>query len=233
MDRTIMIVDDERDLVRALEFSLKREGYRCCSAGSGEQALERLGRSPLPDLILLDLMLPDMSGFDLCRHLRSRRETRRIPVMMLTAKADEVDRVTGFEVGADDYVVKPFFTSELILRIQAVLRRLNAPEEVRNENSFGCLRMNRDAHQVWVGEGEVTLTPMEFRLLEVLWERKGRVQSRAMLLDAVWGIRSDVRSRTVDVHVNHLLDKLTTAGVYIETLHGLGYRFLAAPPEEG
>jgi two-component system, OmpR family, phosphate regulon response regulator PhoB len=223
----ILLADDERDLVSTLEYSLQREGFSTRAAYTGKHALEESQRDPTPDLILLDLMLPDVPGTEVCRKLRFLDRTRSTPVIMLTAKADEVDRVVGFEVGADDYVVKPFSTRELLLRIRAMLRRAQPAAPTGNEESFGRLKLDRDAHRVWIDEGEANLTALEFKLLTVLLGRKGRVQTRERLLDDVWGIRAEVTTRTVDTHIKRLRQKLGAAGEYIETLRGVGYRFRA------
>lgn len=222
----ILIVEDERDLSTTLEYNLEREGYQTRTAYNGEEAITAALKPPHPDLILLDLMLPDIPGTEVCRRLRSMPETRHIPVVMATAKGDEIDRVVGFEVGADDYVPKPFSVRELALRIRAVLRRTQTVEhEPGKDLTFGELRVDPDAHQVWLGEEEVILTALEFKLLTTLLSRKGRVQSRKQLLDDVWGIQADVSTRTVDTHVKRLRHKLGSAGELIETLRGVGYRF--------
>jgi two-component system phosphate regulon response regulator PhoB len=175
-------------------------------------------------------MLPDISGTDVCRRLRLSEKTRAVPVLMLTARTDEIDRVVGFEVGADDYVVKPFSTRELLLRVKAILRRMQPVEPTaEGERSFGRLRLDAAAHRVWVDGEEVTLTALEFRLLSTFLARKGRVQTRDMLLSDVWGIEADITTRTVDTHVKRLREKLGPAGVYVETIRGVGYRFRSRP----
>ena len=222
----VLIVDDEQDLVATLEYNLDREGYRTRSATSGRAALAEALRTPLPDVVILDLMLPDLPGTEVCRRLRSQPETSGIPVIMLTAKGEEIDRVVGFEIGADDYVTKPFSVRELLLRIRAVLRRTQPPTSpTTNDIIFGDLRVDPPAHQAWLGQHELSLTALEFKLLTTLMARRGRVQSRKQLLDDVWGIRADVTTRTVDTHVKRLRQKLGSAGEYIETLRGVGYRF--------
>ena len=231
MSGLILIVEDERDLVSTLEYNLEKEGFRTRSALTGRAALEEAGREPLPDLILLDLMLPDASGTEICRQLRNDARTRRIPVIMLTARGEEIDRVVGFEVGADDYVVKPFSVRELVLRIRAIMRRGVTEEVDGAEMSFGRLRLEPDGHRVWVDDSEVTLTALEFRLLNTFLSRKGRVQTRETLLSDVWGIDADVTTRTVDTHVKRLRHKLGPAGGYVETLRGVGYRLKARPDE--
>jgi two-component system phosphate regulon response regulator PhoB len=181
---------------------------------------------------LLDLMLPDMPGTEVCKTLKKAEATQNIAVVMLTAKGEEIDRVVGFELGADDYVVKPFSVRELLLRIDAVLRRRRpAPATAI---VFGALRIDPQAHRAWVADREVELTALEFKLLSTLVERKGRVQTRAALLDDVWGIAAAITTRTVDTHVKRLREKLGLAGRYVETVRGVGYRFADAPdsPDE-
>jgi two-component system, OmpR family, phosphate regulon response regulator PhoB len=234
MSETILIVEDERDLVATLEYNLQREGFQTRSATGGLAAVDLLKADPLPDLVLLDLMLPDLSGVEVCRHMRQSERTRRVPVIMLTAKGEEIDRVVGFEVGADDYVTKPFSVRELLLRIRAVLRRAGDEGEAEGESGpvvFGRLRVDPEAVRVWVDDQEVLLTALEFRLLTTFLERRGRVQTRDVLLSDVWGVHADVVTRTVDTHVKRLREKLGPAGSYIETLRGIGYRFRREPDE--
>jgi two-component system, OmpR family, phosphate regulon response regulator PhoB len=235
MTELILIVDDEPELVRPLEFAFRREGFETRVAHDGRTALAQAAALPRPDLVLLDLMLPDISGTEVCRRLRADAETQDIPVIMVTARGEEIDRVVGFEVGADDYVVKPFSTRELVLRARAVLRRRSgsAPDEpVAEITSFGRLRVDDAGHRAWVDGEEVQLTALEFRLLTTFLERKGRVQSRDTLLDTVWGVSSAVTTRTVDTHVKRLRQKLGAAGGYVQTIRGVGYRF-RANPEDG
>jgi two-component system phosphate regulon response regulator PhoB len=229
----ILLVDDEQDLVSTLQYNLEREGFQTRTAHSGRDAIEAAGREPLPDLVLLDLMLPDLSGTEVCRQLRTSELTRHIPIIMLTAKSDEIDRVVGFEMGADDYVVKPFSVRELLLRVRAILRRAQ-PRPASDESliMFGRLRIDRDAHRVWVDEEELNLTALEFKLLSTFIGRRGRVQTRDALLSDVWGIDADVTTRTVDTHVKRLREKLGEAGRYIETLRGVGYRFRDQPHDD-
>jgi two-component system phosphate regulon response regulator PhoB len=228
----VLVIEDERDLQQVLTYNLAQAGHEALSAERGAEGL-RLARTARPDLILLDLMLPDISGTDVCRALKDDAATRAIPVVMLTARGEEVDRVVGFELGVDDYIVKPFSVRELLLRIQAVLRRAKSepPGTAPATIEFGCLKIDRAAHRVWVDGQEVELTALEFRLLVTLYERKDRVQSRATLLDDVWGIQADITTRTVDTHVKRLREKLESARDYVETVRGVGYRFRAAPDE--
>jgi len=225
----VLVIEDEEGLSSTLEYNLQKNGYQTRIALTGEDGLDEARREPVPDLILLDLMLPDISGTEICRRLREDELTRSIHIIMLTAKGDEIDRVVGFEVGADDYVVKPFSMRELMLRIRASLRRRQGEEPEGEELVFGQLRLDRDGYRVWVGEEEIRLTALEFRLLAVLLERRGRVQTRTILLDDVWGIEADVTTRTVDTHVKRLREKLGPAGTYIETVRGVGYRFQTRP----
>jgi two-component system phosphate regulon response regulator PhoB len=228
----ILVIEDEPDLQRVLEYNLRQAGHEVQQATAGQPGL-RLAREHHPALVLLDLMLPDLSGTEVCKTLKSDPATRDIPVLMLTAKGEEVDRVVGFELGADDYVVKPFSVRELLLRIQAILRRSAGERDARVALvEFGRLRFDREAHRVWVDGTEVELTALEFKLLVGLHDRKNRVQTRATLLDDVWGIEADITTRTVDTHVKRLRDKLGPAGDYIETVRGVGYRFADAAEAE-
>ncbi len=232
MSSMILIVEDEPDLLSTIDYSLQKEGYRTRCAETGADALKLANEQPVPDLVVLDLMLPDMSGTEVCRKLRAADATRTVPVLMLTAKGEEIDRVVGFEVGADDYVVKPFSTRELALRIRAILRRLTSVEEPADQLQFGRLRVDPSAHRTWVDDAEVSLTALEFKLLTTLLERRGRVQTREVLLTDVWGFSSEVTTRTVDTHVKRLRQKIGDAGAYIETLRGVGYRFRSEPDED-
>ena len=225
MNGLILIVEDERDLVATLEYALEKEGFRTRSATTGRQALEIAASEPGPELVLLDLMLPDMSGTQVCQALRTSERTRNVAVIMMTAKSEEVDRVVGFEVGADDYVVKPFSLRELMLRIRAVLRRKTPTEASAAPSSHGRLRVDMEGHRVWVDEQEVVLTALEFRLLTTLITRRGRVQTRDALLGDVWGVQPGLTTRTVDTHVRRLRKKLGEVADYVQTLRGVGYRF--------
>jgi len=227
----ILVVEDEPDLVRLLEFNLTQAGYEVQAVQRASDALKAAQADP-PDLVLLDLMLPDGSGTDVCRVLKTTPATRAVPVIMVTARGEEIDRVVGFEIGADDYVVKPFSVRELILRVKAILRRSEGDVPAGEaEMVFGCLRIDRGAHRVFVSEREVVLTALEFRLLITLIERKNRVQSRDTLLSDVWGLHMHVETRTVDTHIKRLREKLSEAGEYVQTVRGVGYRFAANPGE--
>jgi two-component system phosphate regulon response regulator PhoB len=223
----VLIVEDEADLQQVLDYNLRQAGHEPLVAANAADGL-RVLRERKPDLVLLDLMLPDTPGTDVCRQLKSDPATRSIPVIMLTARGEEIDRVVGFELGADDYVVKPFSVRELLLRIQAILRRSTWEERQEGEEriEFGCLTVDRAAHRVWVSGQEVELTALEFKLLLTLYQRRDRVQTRATLLDDVWGMRADITTRTVDTHVKRLREKLVDARDYIETVRGVGYRFV-------
>ena len=226
----LLVIEDERDLLKVLEFNLRGAGHEVLSATRGREGLQ-LAREHHPELVLLDLMLPDIAGTEICRNLKQDSKTCDIAVLMLTAKGEEVDRVVGFELGADDYMVKPFSVRELLLRITAILRRGQSEQPAQGHLQFGKLRIDRGAHRVWVKEEEIELTALEFKLLLTLLDRKNRVQSRSVLLDEVWGIVADVTTRTVDTHVKRLRQKLGAAGDYVETVRGVGYRFADAPPE--
>lgn len=233
MSKLILIVEDEPDLVQNLEYNLRREGFETCAALTGQLALNRLKERPLPDLMVLDLMLPDFSGYEICRRVRVDEATRHIPILMLTARGEDHERVRGFEAGADDYVVKPFNVRELMLRVRAVLRRSESADDdpTPGQIHFGRLRVDLPAVRVWVDEEPIALTALEFRLLETLFSRRGRAQSREVLLSDVWDIQAEVMTRTVDTHIKRLREKLGPCGAYIETLRGIGYRFCATPPD--
>jgi two-component system phosphate regulon response regulator PhoB len=225
MTADVLVVEDEPDIRSLIAHHLEREGFRCRTAASGVDALAAV-RAAKPDLVVLDLMLPGMDGLEVCRRLRA--DTTALPIIMLTAKADEVDRVVGLELGADDYVVKPFSPKELVARVRAVLRRTRPAEEAR-PLSAGGITLDPARHQVTVAGAPVALTPKEFELLQTLMESAGRVLSREHLLNRVWGYaRADeIESRTVDVHVRRLRAKLGAGGARITTVKTIGYRFEA------
>ena len=232
----ILVVDDEIDLLDLVELNLRREGFDTVRATRGSEVFEAVAEQ-VPSLILLDLMLPDMSGTEICRRLRADPATRDVPVIMVTAKGEEIDRVVGFEVGADDYVTKPFSTRELVLRVRAMLRRREgvAPGGGTEEDGesahyeFGVLRIDEGAHRVWVAGRELQLTATEFKLLMVMVRRSGRVQTRGSLLQDVWDMPPDLNTRTVDTHVKRLREKLGAASAHVETVRGVGYRFNPNP----
>jgi two-component system phosphate regulon response regulator PhoB len=220
----ILVVDDEPDLVELVRFNLKESGYQVESARSGRDALEQLRRKP-PDLLVLDLMLPDVPGTEICRQVRADSRLQALPVLMLTAKSEEVDRIVGFELGADDYLTKPFSPRELTLRVRALLRRSSGPEDLQKVLSLGSIQLDVDQYRCRVEGAEVSLTAKEFRLLETLMRRPGRVMTRERLLDEVWGSDITVTARTIDTHLKRLREKLGSAGSLIETVRGIGYRF--------
>jgi two-component system phosphate regulon response regulator PhoB len=226
----ILVIEDEKDIQDVLDYNLRQAGHKVHVATTGREGLQ-VAREKKPDLVLLDLMLPDVPGTEVCRTLKQDPTTRDAQVLILTAKGEEIDRVVGFELGADDYVVKPFSVRELVLRIQAILRRASSEAEPQPTIEFGELKVDREAHRVWVLAREIDLTALEFKLLVTLHDRKNRVQTRDTLLQDVWGIEADITTRTVDTHVKRLREKLGHAGEYIETVRGVGYRFADAPTE--
>jgi two-component system phosphate regulon response regulator PhoB len=212
-----------------VDLHLRRAGFETVLARSGGEAL-RWANEARPDLILLDIMLPDLPGTEVCRLLRHDPNTRQTPVIFLSAKGEEADRVRGLELGADDYVVKTAGMRELVLRVQAVLRRSGERSTGDSDRAtFGILELDIAAHRVYVEGQEIALTALEFRLLRTLLERRGRVQTRETLLEDVWGISADITTRTVDTHVKRLREKLLAAEKYIETVRGVGYRFAEEP----
>jgi len=227
----ILIVEDEPDLQQVLEYNLRQAGHEVSVTKLGREGL-RMAREQKPDIVLLDLMLPDMAGTEVCKQLKEASATKAINVVMLTARGEEIDRVVGFELGADDYVTKPFSVRELLLRIQAIMRRGRVEtKDLETTVEFGKLKIDRDAHRVWVDALEIELTALEFKLLVTLYDRKNRVQTRSTLLDDVWGIQADITTRTVDTHVKRLREKLEAARDYVETVRGVGYRFVGTPDE--
>ena len=227
MRETILIVDDERDIVRLLEYNLMEEGFHVISAMNGQDAL-KTAMEQRPNLIILDLMLPGMDGREVCKILKRQAETEHIPIVILSAKASEVDRIVGFELGCDDYVVKPFNTRELILRVKAVLRRMNPPDDTSETIRIADLEIDTAKHVVSLGDRMIDLTPTEFKLLVYLIRRRDRVQTRDILLNQVWGLSSsEVDSRTVDTHIRRLRQKLGHLDYTIKTVRSLGYIFKA------
>lgn len=231
MSQKILVVDDEEDLLRLLDFNLRAQGFETLLAANGTQAMEHLDRG-LPSLVILDMMLPDIQGTEICRRIKQDPASKHVPVLILSARGDEIDRVVGFEIGADDYVVKPFSIRELMLRVRAILKRAVTPGEApapSQELRFGPLRIDQVRHRVWFEEEELTLTALEFKLLATFVQRRGRVQTRERLLDDVWGIDAGVTTRTVDTHVKRLREKLGEASSFLETVRGVGYRFAETP----
>ena len=233
MSNKVLVIEDEPDIRKTLEYNLSREGYKVESCGSIEEANTFL-ENPSYSIILLDLMLPDGSGLDLCKQIKSNPETNETPILILTAKDDEVDKVVGFELGADDYVTKPFSVRELILRVKAILKRNTKTSNPSNQTheinrNFGSLKINVESHEVFINDEEIILTALEFKLLRQLVERRGRVQTRDQLLTDVWGYSSDVTTRTVDTHIKRLREKLGSMGKYVQTIRGVGYKFSRNP----
>ena len=219
----VLVVEDEEALATLLEYNLRRENFDVALAADGEEALMKIEEFQ-PDIVILDWMLPRVSGIEVCRQIRSKAETKNLPIIMLTARSEEADRIRGLETGADDYLTKPFSTNELIARVRAVLRRIR-PALVQEEVKVGDIRVDRTAHRVWRGESEVHLGPTEFRLLDHLIQHPGRVFSREQLLNAVWGSDVYVEVRTVDVHIGRLRKALNKAadGDPIRTVRSAGY----------
>ena len=225
LKQKILVVEDEKHISKLVKYNLEKAGFECETVPSGEEALTFLDRTPV-SLIVLDVMLPAMDGFEVCRTLKKNSGLREIPVVMLTAKGEEVDRVVGLELGADDYIVKPFSLRELVLRVKAILRRPQKGDEKPKEQlEAGTLAVDIPRHRVTVNRKEVELTAMEFKLLVTLMERRGLVQTREKLLSDIWDIHADIESRTVDTHVKRIREKLGKAGLLIETVVGMGYRF--------
>ena len=223
MTKKVFIVEDEPDLRDTLQYNFENEGFKVKSFPNGESFLETI-KNDKPNLVILDLMLPGISGLDVCRDLRMDEVNENVAVVMLTAKSEEVDRIVGFELGADDYVTKPFSVRELILRVKVLLKK-RSDDIDQNLLEFGPIAMNLDAHDVSVEGKNILLTALEFKLLKHLLKRKGRVQTRDQLLGDVWGYSSEVTTRTVDTHIKRLREKLGKPGELIQTIRGVGYRF--------
>ena len=221
----VLVVDDEPDAVELIDFNLKASGYEVVTAADGNEALKK-ARSSLPDLIVLDLMLPEVDGLEVCKILRRDTATAAIPIIMVTAKAGEIDRVLGLELGADDYITKPFSPRELVLRVKNLLKRGQGEEEKKDRFQMGDLQIDVPRHLVTVQGKRVDLTATEFKLLTVLAQRRGRVQSREQLLQDVWQYDNLIDTRTVDTHMRRLREKLGRASRYLDTVRGVGYRFV-------
>ena len=225
MTQRILVVDDEPDITALVAYHLAKAGYRVSTAANGPDAL-KAAREERPDLVILDVMLPGASGYDVLAELRRREETKDVGVILLTARREEPDRIRGLSLGADDYLTKPFSPHELALRVGALLRRLGAPAVAQGSTiTAGPVTIERSAHRVLVDDREIELTATEYKLLAILVERRGRVQSRPQLLEMVWEAQPDIQTRTVDMHVQRLRTKLGAAGELIETVRGFGYRF--------
>ncbi len=226
----ILVVDDEPDILSILVYQLSREGYSVSTAVTGRSAIQT-AHEEVPDLVVLDLMLPELDGYDVLSRLRDHEKTRDIPVILLTARSTEDERLRGFEKGADDYVTKPFSPREIVARVKALLKRTQAlPVAASSTIRHGNIGLDRDAHRLFVDGEEVELTRIEYRLLAAFLERSGRVQSRRQLLQAAWDTNAQIETRTVDMHVARLRAKLGDSGRMIETVRGVGYR-LRAPSD--
>jgi DNA-binding response OmpR family regulator len=219
----ILIVEDDKHISKLVKYNLEKAGLEVIVTRSGEEAFKILDRQSI-DLIILDIMLPKMDGFEACKKIKQNKDLSRIPIVMLTAKGEETDRVVGFELGADDYIVKPFSPRELVLRVKAILKRIKPIEVSENILVHGKLKVDIPRHKVTVDKKEIDLTLMEFNLLVTLIKRKGRVQSREQLLNDVWNIDAEVTTRTIDTHIKRLRKKLGKIGKSIETVRGIGYR---------
>jgi DNA-binding response OmpR family regulator len=224
VDKKVLVVEDDKNILKLLRYNLEKAGFTCFTTITGEDAFNILSSEEI-DLVVLDIMLPSIDGLEVCKRIKQNDAYSHIPIIMLTAKGEEVDKIVGLELGADDYIVKPFSPRELILRIKAILKR-NAPKEVtRDILTVGKVKIDIPRHKVTVDAKTIELAPMEFKLLSLLAERRGRVQSRDVLLKDVWGISADVTTRTVDTHVKRLRQHLGKTGKLVETIRGLGYRF--------
>jgi two-component system phosphate regulon response regulator PhoB len=225
----VLIVDDDPDIQRLVSYNLSQAGFDVAIAATGRKALEAVQKNP-PDLIILDLMLPDVDGMEVCRSLRQRDSSRRIPIVMLTARSEEIDRVVGFELGADDYVMKPFSPRELVLRVKSIFRRMK--EERSDVLRVGKIQLYPDRRQCVVEKRPVTLTAKEFDLLQELMRARGNVLTRDVLMDRVWGYHGEATSRTLDTHIRRLREKLGESGLHVETVRGVGFR-MGSPAEDG
>lgn len=224
MSQKIYIVEDEPDIRETLKYNFSNEGFKVFTAPNGEEALSNI-KKVLPDVLILDLMLPGASGLDVCKSIRADDDIRDMSIIMLTAKGEEIDRVIGFELGADDYVTKPFSVRELILRVKVLLKKQRESLVENKLVTFGPIRIDLDAHELKINDKEIVLTALEFKLLQHLVKRKGRVQTREQLLGDVWGYSAEVTTRTVDTHIKRLREKLGNTSDYIQTIRGVGYRF--------
>jgi DNA-binding response OmpR family regulator len=224
MKERILIVEDDKHISKLVKFNLEKANYECAIATTGEKALEALDDRPV-DLIILDIMLPGMDGFGICRAIKEKEKLKNIPIIMLTAKGEEVDRIVGLELGADDYIVKPFSPRELVLRAKAILKRGKVEEVKKDILAAKDIIVDIPKHKVTVKGKPIDLTQMEFKLLVTLMERRSRVQTRERLLSDVWDMGTGVDTRTIDTHVKRLREKLGKSGHLIETIRGLGYKF--------
>jgi len=224
----VLIVDDDPDIRKLVSYNLTQAGFRVATAATGVAALEAVQGQP-PDLIILDIMLPDLDGLEVCKKLRRQEKTRRIPIIMLTARTQEVDRVVGFELGADDYVMKPFSPRELVLRVKSIFRRMG--DEPTDVLKVGNIQLLPQRRQLLIGTRQVALTAKEFDLLEELMRARGNVLTREILMNKVWGYHTEATSRTLDTHVRRLREKLGAEAVHLETVHKVGYRIGSSKDE--
>ena len=224
----VLIVDDDPDIQRLVSYNFSQAGFEVTTAASGRKALESVQKQP-PDLIILDLMLPDIDGMEVCRTLRQRDSSSRIPIIMLTARGEEIDRVIGFELGADDYVSKPFSPRELVLRVKSIFRRMK--EQRSDMLRLGKIQLYPERRQCFVGSHQIVLAAKEFDLLQELMRARGNVLTREVLMDKVWGYHGEATSRTLDTHVRRLREKLGEDGLHVETVRGVGYR-MGIPTED-
>jgi two-component system phosphate regulon response regulator PhoB len=224
VSQKIYIVEDEPDIRDTLKYNFSNEGFKVFTSPDGEEALSNI-KKVLPDVLILDLMLPGVSGLDVCKSIRADDDIKDMSIIMLTAKGEEIDRVIGFELGADDYVTKPFSVRELILRVKVLLKKQRESLVQNKLVTFGPIRIDLDAHELKINDKEIVLTALEFKLLQHLVKRKGRVQTREQLLGDVWGYSAEVTTRTVDTHIKRLREKLGNTSDYIQTIRGVGYRF--------
>jgi len=223
MNKTIAIVEDDLDILKLIAITMEKSGFKAEKFSTGKDFLDYVGKK-LPDLVILDLMLPDMDGLEICKYMRQNPKTRILPILILTAKGEEVDKVVGLELGADDYVTKPFSLRELVARVKAILRRKEAPIEKREITIGEILKIEPIKYEVFLRDNKIELTTTEFKLLLILAENKDRVFSREELLDRLWGREKIVVDRTIDVHVKKLRDKLGVAGKFIKSIRGIGYK---------
>lgn len=223
-EKKVLIIEDDQDIIDVIEFNLKKEGFSVISSKNGIDGLEKIKKLK-PDIVVLDVMLPGIDGFSILRNVKIDKEISSIPIIMLTARDCEIDKINGLESGADDYISKPFSIRELIARIKVVLKRYNKDEELKLEFSFGRLYINFERYQVFIGDKEVNLTSKEFQILKEFVLSKGKLLTRDYLLSRVWNIISDIETRTLDVHIMNLRKKLKEYGKLIETVKNIGYRF--------
>ncbi|MCM8756433.1 MAG: response regulator [Candidatus Omnitrophica bacterium] len=231
MKERILVVEDDNNISKLIKYNLEKHNFDCMVSSNAEDALDLLDRYSA-DLIILDIMLPAMDGFEFCRIIKQEPKLKDIPLIMLTARGEEVDRIVGLELGADDYIVKPFSPRELVLRVKAILKRSKPKDREKDNITRGTVTVDINKHKVFVNQKEIVLTPIEFKLLVTLMQRPGYVYSRETLLEKVWDINTDIYTRTVDTHIKRLREKLGKAGRMIETVVGVGYRFREEEDED-